>query len=127
MKDVDDATLARLELERKIESLMDEIEFLKKLHDEVRVPKYQGRLRRLEVVALELGGKLWGRLAGGAEELPWGSQATLTQPTGGLPPPLRRLVASGGAAPGNLATGSVRTVRRVCSSVSAALPGAPFC
>ena len=34
-QDVDDATLARLELERKIESLMDEIEFLKKLHDEV--------------------------------------------------------------------------------------------
>lgn len=33
-KDVDDATLARLELERKIESLMDEIEFLKKVHDE---------------------------------------------------------------------------------------------
>ncbi|XP_059538747.1 peripherin isoform X2 [Myotis daubentonii] len=33
-KDVDDATLARLELERKIESLMDEIEFLKKLHEE---------------------------------------------------------------------------------------------
>ncbi|XP_053172574.1 peripherin [Scomber japonicus] len=33
-KDVDDATLARLELERKIESLMDEIEFLKKIHDE---------------------------------------------------------------------------------------------
>ncbi|XP_053311566.1 peripherin isoform X2 [Spea bombifrons] len=33
-KDVDDATLHRLELERKIESLMDEIEFLKKLHDE---------------------------------------------------------------------------------------------
>lgn len=38
-KDVDDATLSRLELERKIESLMDEIEFLKKLHEEVtRVP-----------------------------------------------------------------------------------------
>lgn len=35
LKDVDDATLSRLELERKIESLMDEIEFLKKLHDEV--------------------------------------------------------------------------------------------
>uniref|UniRef100_A0A8C0KLX8 Peripherin n=1 Tax=Canis lupus dingo TaxID=286419 RepID=A0A8C0KLX8_CANLU len=33
-KDVDDATLSRLELERKIESLMDEIEFLKKLHEE---------------------------------------------------------------------------------------------
>uniref|UniRef100_A0A452TKG7 Peripherin n=1 Tax=Ursus maritimus TaxID=29073 RepID=A0A452TKG7_URSMA len=35
-KDVDDATLSRLELERKIESLMDEIEFLKKLHEEER-------------------------------------------------------------------------------------------
>ncbi|EMP31247.1 Peripherin, partial [Chelonia mydas] len=33
-KDVDDATLSRLELERKIESLMDEIEFLKKLQEE---------------------------------------------------------------------------------------------
>ncbi|XP_072349859.1 peripherin-like [Scyliorhinus torazame] len=33
-KDVDDATLARLELERKVESLLDEIEFLKKIHDE---------------------------------------------------------------------------------------------
>lgn len=31
---MDDATLSRLELERKIESLMDEIEFLKKLHEE---------------------------------------------------------------------------------------------
>lgn len=36
LQDVDDATLARLELERKIESLMDEIEFLKKMHDEVQ-------------------------------------------------------------------------------------------
>lgn len=36
LKDVDDATLSRLDMERKIESLMDEIEFLKKLHDEVR-------------------------------------------------------------------------------------------
>ncbi|KPP62729.1 plasticin-like, partial [Scleropages formosus] len=33
-KDVDDATLTRLELERKIESLMDEIEFMKKVHEE---------------------------------------------------------------------------------------------
>ncbi|MGH0182840.1 UNVERIFIED_CONTAM: hypothetical protein FKN15_010251 [Acipenser sinensis] len=33
-QDVDDATLSRLELERKIESLMDEIAFLKKMHDE---------------------------------------------------------------------------------------------
>lgn len=41
MKDVDDATLSRLELERKIESLMDEIEFLKKLHEEVGGPGCQ--------------------------------------------------------------------------------------
>ncbi|XP_069762654.1 peripherin-like [Narcine bancroftii] len=33
-KDVDEATLARVQLERKVESLLDEIEFLKKLHDE---------------------------------------------------------------------------------------------
>ncbi|XP_062847480.1 vimentin [Trichomycterus rosablanca] len=32
--DVDNASLARLDLERKIESLQDEISFLKKLHDE---------------------------------------------------------------------------------------------
>ncbi|NWZ29640.1 PERI protein, partial [Asarcornis scutulata] len=42
-KDVDDATLSRLELERKIELLMDEIGFLKKLHEE--------ELRDLEVSA----------------------------------------------------------------------------
>ncbi|XP_061871700.1 peripherin [Colius striatus] len=40
-KDVDDATLSRLELERKVELLMDEIGFLKKLHEE--------ELRDLEV------------------------------------------------------------------------------
>lgn len=68
MKDVDDATLARLELERKIESLMDEIEFLKKLHDEVGEPGCEGRLRRLGVVSLQLGDKLWRRLAAMAEE-----------------------------------------------------------
>lgn len=33
-KDVDDATLARLELEKKIESLLDEIAFLRKVHEE---------------------------------------------------------------------------------------------
>ncbi|XP_068026914.1 LOW QUALITY PROTEIN: peripherin [Melanerpes formicivorus] len=42
-KDVDDATLSRLELERKVELLMDEIGFLKKLHEE--------ELRDLEVAA----------------------------------------------------------------------------
>lgn len=33
-QDVDDATVQKLELEKRIEQLMDEIEFLKKLHDE---------------------------------------------------------------------------------------------
>ncbi|GAA6069649.1 vimentin [Tachysurus ichikawai] len=33
-QDVDNATLARLDLERKVESLQEEITFLKKLHDE---------------------------------------------------------------------------------------------
>ncbi|NP_001079951.1 uncharacterized protein LOC379642 [Xenopus laevis] len=33
-KDVDDATIARLDLERKVESLLDEISFLRKVHDE---------------------------------------------------------------------------------------------
>lgn len=32
---MDDATLCRLELEHRIELLMDEISFLKKLHEEV--------------------------------------------------------------------------------------------
>ncbi|XP_025911237.1 peripherin [Apteryx rowi] len=42
-KDVDDATLSRLELERKIELLMDELQFLRKLHEE--------ELRELEASA----------------------------------------------------------------------------
>lgn len=33
-QDVDDATVQKLELEKRIEQLMDDIEFLKKLHDE---------------------------------------------------------------------------------------------
>lgn len=37
-QDVDNAALARLDLERKVESLQDEINFLKKLHDEVSLP-----------------------------------------------------------------------------------------
>lgn len=37
VQDVDNAALARLDLERKVESLQDEINFLKKLHDEVNV------------------------------------------------------------------------------------------
>ena len=34
-QDVDNATLARLDLERRIESLQEEIAFLKKIHEEV--------------------------------------------------------------------------------------------
>lgn len=34
-QDVDNASLARLDLERKVESLQEEIAFLKKLHEEV--------------------------------------------------------------------------------------------
>lgn len=34
-QDVDNAALARLDLERKVDSLQEEINFLKKLHDEV--------------------------------------------------------------------------------------------
>lgn len=33
-KDVDDAALARIDLERKVESLLDELAFLRKVHDE---------------------------------------------------------------------------------------------
>lgn len=33
-KDVDDATLARLDLEKKVESLLDEISFMRKIHEE---------------------------------------------------------------------------------------------
>lgn len=33
-KDVDDATAVRLDLERRVESLMDEIDFIRKVHDE---------------------------------------------------------------------------------------------
>ena len=34
-QDVDAATLARIDLERRIESLQEEIAFLKKVHEEV--------------------------------------------------------------------------------------------
>lgn len=33
-KDVDDATAVRLDLERRVESLMDEVSFMRKVHDE---------------------------------------------------------------------------------------------
>ena len=35
-KDCDDATLVRVDLERKIETMVEEMEFLKKIHADVR-------------------------------------------------------------------------------------------
>lgn len=37
LKDIDEAALNRVQLERKIDSLQDEINFLKKIHEEVRM------------------------------------------------------------------------------------------
>ena len=37
-QDVDEASLNRIQLERKIEALNDEIVFLKKIHEEVSAP-----------------------------------------------------------------------------------------
>ncbi|XP_075766881.1 low molecular weight neuronal intermediate filament-like [Pelodiscus sinensis] len=47
-KDVDHATLARLELEKKVESLLDEIAFLRKVHDE-EVAELQASLQDAQV------------------------------------------------------------------------------
>ncbi|XP_056130754.1 low molecular weight neuronal intermediate filament [Lampris incognitus] len=47
-KDVDDATLARLELEKKVESLLDEIAFLRKVHEE-ELQELQGSLQASQV------------------------------------------------------------------------------
>lgn len=49
-KDVDDATLARLELEKKVESLLDEIAFLRKVHEE-ELQELQASLQATQVGA----------------------------------------------------------------------------
>lgn len=48
VQDVDSAALARLDLERKIESLQEEINFLKKLHDEVSISVCPGGVGLLQ-------------------------------------------------------------------------------
>lgn len=91
---MDDATLSRLELERKIESLMDEIEFLKKLHEEVGGSECQGRLRRLQAVSSELEGRRWSRdwrmerrnCLGKRSEIRWVDAVPQPPSTGGLTP-----------------------------------------
>ncbi|XP_029608806.1 internexin neuronal intermediate filament protein, alpha a [Salmo trutta] len=53
-KDVDDATMARLDLERKVEGLLDEISFLRKVHDE-EVAELSGMVQAAHVsVEVEL-------------------------------------------------------------------------
>ncbi|CAL1616441.1 unnamed protein product [Knipowitschia caucasica] len=47
-KDVDDATLARLELEKKVEALLDEINFLRKVHEE-ELQEMQASLQATQV------------------------------------------------------------------------------
>jgi len=47
-KDVDDATLVRLEMEKKVESLLDEIAFLRKVHEE-ELQELQSSLQATQV------------------------------------------------------------------------------
>lgn len=47
-KDVDDATVSRLELEKKVESLLDEIAFLRKVHEE-ELQELQASLQATQV------------------------------------------------------------------------------
>ncbi|KAK0151053.1 Low molecular weight neuronal intermediate filament [Merluccius polli] len=47
-KDVDDATLARLELEKKVEALLDEVAFLRKVHEE-ELQELQASLQATQV------------------------------------------------------------------------------
>ncbi|XP_042338206.1 vimentin beta-like, partial [Plectropomus leopardus] len=51
--DVDNAALARLDLERKVESLQDEINFLKKLHDEEML-ELQNQIQQQQHVQVDM-------------------------------------------------------------------------
>ena len=53
-KDCDDATLVRVDLERKIETMVEEMEFLKKIHSDVRLHFIYRRL--LTVLSITVGG-----------------------------------------------------------------------
>uniref|UniRef100_A0AAQ5YII3 IF rod domain-containing protein n=1 Tax=Amphiprion ocellaris TaxID=80972 RepID=A0AAQ5YII3_AMPOC len=52
-QDVDNAALARLDLERKVESLQDEINFLKKLHDEEML-ELQSQIQQQQHVQVDM-------------------------------------------------------------------------
>nr|UMW88584.1 vimentin [Siniperca chuatsi] len=52
-QDVDNAALARLDLERKVESLQDEINFLKKLHDEEML-ELQNQMQQQQHVQVDM-------------------------------------------------------------------------
>ncbi|KAM7379527.1 hypothetical protein PAMP_005073 [Pampus punctatissimus] len=52
-QDVDNAALARLDLERKVESLQDEINFLKKLHDEEML-EIQSQIQQQQHVQVDM-------------------------------------------------------------------------
>lgn len=55
IQDVDNATLARLDLERRIESLQEEIAFLKKIHEEVCWSLYKFCLSACHVLCMSVG------------------------------------------------------------------------
>ena len=49
-KDCDDATLVRVDLERKIETMVEEMEFLKKIHADVRNAPMSPKLSEIGII-----------------------------------------------------------------------------